>query len=210
MRRPRDNQRSRVYAWERRAVFNATGRSIESPDWQTLGEVEAWLVPIWRAERGRVGLAHQPAPELARNLWGMQRATATHSHTLKLPKWSRSKWIVLHEAAHRLTPTDEAHGGRFVGVLIGLAARHAGHDAERLMRLADEFGVRYHVRSIGAVPTSSLADRLAALAPVHEVEAAIELGLTWRQVRGAVLASRGALRMRGRTVIGCQTDQAAA
>jgi putative metallohydrolase (TIGR04338 family) len=149
--RPRDNQRSRCYAWER-AVVAAFGARFYQPDFATLEECEAFMNPIWRKERGRVGLAHQRAPELARNLWGQQRATASSNHVLKLPKWARSRWVILHEMAHRLTPADEAHGPRFVGVLIGLVCRWIGYDARRLMATADEMGLRYHTRSIGVVP----------------------------------------------------------
>ena len=46
-----------------------------------------------------------------------------------------------------------------------------------------------------------LAEQLFFLAPIAEVEAGIQLGITWRQVRGLVLRSRGVLRMRGHTVV---------
>ena len=199
MARNRDNQRSRVYAWERKA----TKWFADRPLMKSLEEVEEWMRPIWRAERGRVGLAKYRVPELSRNLWGQRSASAGHDHVLKLPKWARNPWVVLHEMAHRLTPNDEPHGPRFVGVLIGLVARHDGRDANWLMELADEMGVHYHVRSIGCVPIIKTADRILARKdlPIHEVELAIEEGLHWKQIRGAVLSSGGALRMRGRMVV---------
>lgn len=196
MSRGRDNQRSACYAWERRAV-NEFGRKFYLPDFATLDECDAFMRPIWRKERGRVGLAKQRAPELSRNLWGQRRATAGADHVIKLPLWARSRWVILHEMAHRLTPHDEAHGPRFVGVLIGLACRWLDYDANELMALADEMGVKYHVRAIGVVPVHGAAwhveRALREQGPMSEMDIACWLSLgravpiTVKQVRGAVL-----------------------
>lgn len=154
---------------------------------ESLEECESFMRPIWRAERGRVGLAKHPCPTLSRNLWGQHRATANYAGTeIKLPKWARNDWVILHEMAHCLTPGDR-HGPRFVGVLIGLLARHAGVDAYESMARADEMGVKYHVRAIGVVPVRSSAERLAAILPCTVMEAAFELDCTWRQVHGYAL-----------------------
>lgn len=194
----RDNQRSKVYQWERAAVKQITNASFYLPDFETLEECEAFMNPIWRAERGRVGLARQQAPELSRNLWGQRRATAGHNHVIKLPKWARSRWVILHEMAHRLTPQDEAHGPRFVGVLIGLVCRHLDFDATRLMALADEMGVKYHVRSIGSVPVHGPAWHVERVIVKHGPLTAMDIAchasilegasLTLAQVRGGALA----------------------
>lgn len=197
--RGRDNQRSRVYEWERIAVRDVLGRCIYTHEFDSLDECEAFLSPVWKAERGRVGLAKVRAPALSRNLWGKRRASASSDHVLKLPKWARSRWVILHEAAHRLTPRDEAHGPRFVGVLIGLAARWIdGADADRLMRLADEHGVKYHVRSVGVVPVHTPAMHVERVlrkeGPATAMDLACHLSLidgvqiTQKQVRGAALA----------------------
>ncbi|MFN7570712.1 MAG: hypothetical protein ACK5TK_04525 [Betaproteobacteria bacterium] len=190
----RDSQRSRVYDWERTAVRQCLRRSIYAPDpeFADLEAIEVWLAPIWRAERGRLGRARVPAPALARKLWGQRRATAGWDHVLKLPRWARSPWVVLHELAHRLTPHDEAHGPRFVGVLIGLACRHIeGLHAETLMALADDMRVRYYLRSIGKVPVITLPQRVEQVlrdqGPLPEMFIASELDLSYRQVRGAAL-----------------------
>jgi hypothetical protein len=185
--RPRDNQRSRVYAFEGRI------QAHEAPlAWETVGEVAAWLKPIWRAERGRYGRAKVPMPDVVPASWGQRSALAMPDHRLKLPRWARVPAVVLHEAAHRLTPRDEAHGPRFVGVLIGLLCRHAGHDANELMALADEMGVRYHVRSIGVVPVIGTAERIRraifAEGPMTEMDIACWLDLSYLQARGGALA----------------------
>ena len=200
MRRSRDNQRSRVYAWER-ACTNDHKDGIR---YKTLEEVEQWMNPIWRAERGRVGLAKKAAPTLSRKLWGVRGGTAsTAAHEIKLSKWARSPWVILHEMTHLLTPRDEAHGPRFVGVLIGLLARHCGQDANELMALADEMSVKYHVRAIGTVPVTTLPERLAKLLPVHYMEAAVELDVPYRSIYGAALPliRHGRARWRGKTLV---------
>lgn len=198
-RRKRDNQQSLVYRWEARI-----NPGHYRPTMTTIEEVAQWAKPIWRAERGRVGLAKQQAPDFVPASWG-QRAALSHDreHKISLPRWARSEHVVLHEMAHRLTPHDEAHGPRFVGVLIGLLARHAGLDCDEMMAAADEMGVKYHVRSIGAVPVIPLHVKLAKVIPATDTAAAIELGVHWRQVRGAAfhLIREGEARWyRGRLV----------
>ncbi|WP_137917186.1 hypothetical protein [Hydrogenophaga sp. 2FB] len=193
--RPRDNQRSKVYAWERlasktlvRMLNGERGvRRLDVPEFDTLDQCQAFLNPIWSAERGRYGRARVPAPEIARPNRGQRSALAHDDHRITLPRWSRGRWVVLHEAAHRLGPVDEAHGPRFVGILIGLLVRHAGYDANELMALADEMNVNYHVRSIGLVPIETMSQKLARLLPTTEMDAAFELDVSWRQVRGASL-----------------------
>ncbi len=200
MTRKRDTQRSRVYAWEALAVQQCTGRSIHDPDFKTLDECIAFADPIWRRERGRLGLAGKAAPPIERPSWGQTSALAHASHRITLPRWARSRWVILHELAHRLTPdrsTDAGHGPRFVGCLIGLASRWIGYDASLLMRLADEAGVKYHVRTIGIVPVRGLAwhvERLLrAEKPMTAMRMAMHLALAdgvivnYKQVSGAAL-----------------------
>lgn len=191
----RDQQRSRVYAWEKAASAKLT-RMMDGQvgvhrhhdsEFETIAQCSDFLAPIWVSERGRYRRARVPMPTIERPSWGQRRALAHWDHRITLPKWARNRWVILHEAAHRLTPGDEAHGPRFVGVLIGLLARHGGYDANELMATADEAGVKYHVRSIGSVPVLSLPERLHRLLPVQEMDAAFELDVSWRQVRGASL-----------------------
>lgn len=199
-RRTRDSQRSAVYAWER-----ASFPRMEPM--RTVEEVEEYLRPIWRSERGRYGLAKRAIPNVHHGHWGQRSALAyVGGNTISLPRWARTPVVILHELAHLLVDGNRrggAHGPRFVGVFIGLAARHLGLDAEALMASADERGVRYDVRSIGAVPRVRLADRLADVLPATPIEAAVALGVSYRQVHGAALRLVGAGRAgwsRGRLV----------
>lgn len=205
MSRGRDNQRSRVYAFERAATNGGVYRSA----WESLDECERFLRPIWRAERGRLGRAKVDMPSIVRPHRG-QRSAIAHSYEFKitLPKWARNPWVVLHEAAHHLTPRDEAHGPRFFGVLIGLVARHDGRDAAELMALADEMGVKYHVRSIGVVPIRGVLWQLDRVLrehePMTEMELACWLDVSYLQVRGAAMGlvrRRIARWLRGKLVV---------
>lgn len=197
MRRPRDTQRSRVYAWEREACAALMGRSEFEPEFKTLEECQAYADPIWRKERGRVGLAGQVAPSIERPNMGQRRALAHADHRITLPRWARNRWVILHEMAHRLTPRDEGHGPRFVGVLIGLLARWCDLDATELMRMAEESGVKFYVRSIGSVPVHGpvwhVTRALRTERPMSAMDLACWLSvgtdvlITPAQVRGAAM-----------------------
>lgn len=206
MLRPRDNQRSRVYAWERACIEKLAHSDLGVPDFATLEECASFADPIWVKERGRVGLARQEAPSIERPHRGQRRGYAHADHRITLPKWTRSRWYILHELAHRLTPHDEAHGPRFVGVLIGLVSRWLEYDTQQLMALADEMGVRYFVRSVGVVPVRGPAWHVERAVRMHGPMTLIDLSchlslaegqdLTPPQVRGAALHLIKACRAR--------------
>lgn len=196
--RGRDNQRSKVYAWERAAVREITGRGIGVPEFQSLEQCREWAAPIWKKERGRVGLAKARAPSIERPAWGQRRALAHDDHRITLPRWARNRWVILHEVAHRLTPHDQAHGPRFVGVLIGLVCRWLELDVKQLMQMAEERGVKYYLRSIGVVPVCGTAWHVArvldrASTPMTPMAIACELSIghgvdvRFKQVCGAAV-----------------------
>jgi hypothetical protein len=185
----RDVQRSRVYAWERkvfdRAIWTAT---------MTLEELESFVKTVWRSERGRMGQAKREHPMVASrrgssasafsNAWGRSRMEfGTHCH---------NRIVALHEISHCLTPRDQSHGPRFVGVLIGLYCRHLDMNANELMALADEMGVNYHIRSIGVVPVFGTArlveEAVRKEGAMSEMDIACWLNLSYLQVRGAALS----------------------
>jgi putative metallohydrolase (TIGR04338 family) len=196
---PRDTQRSRVYEWERRGAA-LERRDFYAPKWESLADVITWVKPIWRSERGRYGRAGAGMPAIERPAWGQRRALAyTSERRITLPRWARSPWVMLHELAHTLiSARDIPHGPRFMGVLIGLVCRHLEYDATELMRIADEAGVKYDVRSIGTVPVRGVQWRaqkaLEVEGPMSPMDLACWLSLgsyhepvTARQVRGAML-----------------------
>ena len=89
-RNKRDNQRSKVYAWERMALRELGNRSIL--DWRpTIILSGASLECPLRRSNDRPG------------------GREAHSHTrITLPRWAHSRWVILHELAHRLAPRVRA------------------------------------------------------------------------------------------------------
>jgi hypothetical protein len=197
---PRDRQRSKVYSWEKKC----NGQSMLKGT-MTMEEVEQFTARVWRAERGRYGRAKVPVPTIGDGRRRGRAGAGVERHIIKMPKWTRNHWQVLHELAHLLTPNAEAHGGRFVGVLIGLAARWLDANTDFLLAEADAMGVRVHRTSIGAVPAKTLAEKMLRFLPGSPTEIAsamnVELGLdvTFRQIQGASigLVRRGLARWRG-------------
>jgi len=49
---------------------------------------------------------------------------------IKLPRWARTRTIVLHECAHGMS--DDGHGPRFMRAYVRLLCRFDGHDATTL------------------------------------------------------------------------------
>lgn len=190
MKTPRDRQRQRVYDWE------TTQRRPPAPiPLMPMTAIQALAARIWLAERARYGHGRTPPPIVRAGRSTQNRAFAYwEHHAISVPFWSRRPWTVCHEIAHLLCPYEEPHGPRFVGVLIGLLARHHGRDAAALLASARAAGLRVSAQSIGAVPTTAppaapppIAEQLLALAPISDMDAACELGLHWRQVRGHAL-----------------------
>lgn len=198
MPRFRDQQRSRLYAWERdmatkaaRAVEGELVRSkslfVPDDELHDLASCQAYVDRVWKAERARYGQGRRQPPVVVRPSWGQRRAIAHAYHQISLPRTVRNRWMILHEVAHRLTPDDEPHGPRFLGVLIGLLHRHAGYDADELLASAQEARLRVKPQSLGPVLERSLSVRLLDVLPATDIDAALELGVHWRQVRGAAM-----------------------
>lgn len=142
--RPRDSQRSRVYAWDKAVNGGSTEGSLE------IEEIEALVKRIWRAERGRYGHAAAAIPAVHDGRGRRRPGSSRTRHAILLPRWCRSEWMVAHELAHLLdTRANAAHGPRFVGILMGIASRHLGRDLNELQARADELGVKYFTRAVG-------------------------------------------------------------
>lgn len=216
--RPRDRQRSRVYAWERSCVRLARRRPAQpAPNLADLQALQLWLDPIWRSERARYGLPGAPSPRVVRPHRGQRRALAyPQTHVMSFPVWARTPWNVLHEVTHLLVPNAEAHGPRFVGVLIGLLTRHAEQDPDELLASAEAHGVKVDQRSIGARPRparvgATPAEQLLQHLPGTDIELALQMDLHWRQVRGIALrlTRQGLARWRGQQLVRLRSTQGA-
>ncbi len=161
MRKTRDSQRSKVYAWERAipgyqegkweavpvrkyclpdgstSVFST--RRCRIADEMSLDDCTALITKVWKAYHPAARYVPKVTPgHLAR------RATGSRER-ISLPRWSRQSTIVLHETAHSLQPPirwveADAPDEHLVAV--------AWHGPE-FMRLFIELLVRYHAPARG-------------------------------------------------------------
>ncbi|HMR30350.1 MAG TPA: hypothetical protein PKA13_00740 [Geminicoccaceae bacterium] len=117
--RQRDFQRSRVYRWEGEHVL-PHDREVLSLD-QCTRLVEAAY--RW-AEADLAATAGWRPPTV---LDGRGRRHACGSRqVIKLPRWARTRPVVLHECAHGMA--DDQHGPRFVARYVELLERFLGLD----------------------------------------------------------------------------------
>lgn len=122
--KPRDFQRARVYRWEAAHVFPHAGEPM------SLAACRALVEEVF-------GWAGRPAPVVTD---GRGRRHACGSpDAIKLPRWSRTRAIVLHECAHGLAP--DMHGPAFVAVYVALLERFAGLDTGELHATLASAGV---------------------------------------------------------------------
>ncbi len=148
MKPPRDSQRARLYAAER-VAFEAEYRVLRL---ETLPAVRAFLDGVLADSRFRAVYGHFSSVRL-KDGRGTRHAYAAYDQETRavlfsLPRWSRTRPIVLHELAHvaslhrhgRIAP----HGPEFAAVYIELVERHLGRIAAlRLKRLFRVHRVRF-------------------------------------------------------------------
>ena len=113
--KPRDFQRTRVYRWEAAHVLPHAAEPLTLEACRTLvAAVFHW--------------AGRPAPVVTD---GRGRRHACGSpEAIKLPRWARTRAIVLHECAHGLA--RDMHGPEFVAIYVLLLERFAGLDQDAL------------------------------------------------------------------------------
>lgn len=72
---------------------------------------------------------------------GRGRKTACGGYGyIKLPKWSRQRWVIVHETAHTLTP--DSHGPQFARCYLDLVYRYLGEiEGDALKTAFAECGV---------------------------------------------------------------------
>lgn len=135
----RDHQRSKVYAAEDK-IFEKV------PEFTTMDECNAFVDSLknsehWKRFNGynRIKL-HCGA--------GNRSATwCFRTKTIKLPLWSRSRWVMCHELAHALKDATNgckspAHGSAFCRHYVELVRHNiSNEDAERLERSFIDDGV---------------------------------------------------------------------
>jgi len=138
-RRPRDNQRKRVYDSE-----NALGKTTCGGRLESVSEIEDFVNKIVRSRwmntiARKNGNYYVHSVEIkdgrgTRNGFAYRYALSGHA-VLNLPRWSRSKLVVLHEFAHTLTPDRyAAHGPEFCANYLDLVKRWIDKDTHAALK----------------------------------------------------------------------------
>lgn len=140
---PRDRQRQRMYDWER-DLWKAV-----SPEPEALDQLRGFLLWVWSLEARRYYRSAVPPPAIGDGRSRRSAAAIYSRHEIALPRWARNRIVLLHEIAHFFDQRNEPHGPEFVGILIGLMARHDNWDWRSLVRSARSWGLRVDVRLVG-------------------------------------------------------------
>lgn len=141
--RPRDSRRKRLYDAERAAFPEFYGPPLPLP------EVRRWVARIersrwWTGRFGRTTLEVLDGRGRRKaGGWSGWRPGIT------LPRWSRTRPIVLHEIAHAVQPPGTAaHGPEFCRLYLDLVGRWIGPEAAATLRQSmRQGGVRVSTRA---------------------------------------------------------------
>lgn len=141
MSKPRDSQRSKLYAAEREAFPEMD----TTPEYTTNDECKAYVDKVL----GRaVVKRHYPrlverGVEVRRPNMGQRRALAhaglswDGQYVISLPRWARSRTVILHELAHQATRFQgAAHGWQFAAAYLKLVRTMLGVEAEAKLKAA--------------------------------------------------------------------------
>lgn len=122
----RDSQRRKVYNAERIAFNGGIEERHATPDYRTVAEVQAYVDHVtasgpWKA----LGFSHlglfESLPLTVKDGRGSRRGAAdAFGNTIRMPRFSRLKWYIMHELAHIATSyihdftydaADDEYGG---------------------------------------------------------------------------------------------------
>lgn len=164
----RDTQRKKLYDAERMAF----GLDAPKLSMDECGEV---VKSVFISKR--VKEAYDPfwaRPPVIDDGRGCRRA-ASYGGRISLPRWSRMKWVVLHEMAHEVRSfrrkdrwvAEAAHGWQFASTYLDLVMWFMGREAHDKLKAAfKEKRVRYNkprkARFVSAEERAMLRERLAA------------------------------------------------
>ena len=124
----RDNQRARVYKWEKDQVF-----PMFMDQKLTMAEMETFVKLVWFDKYGQ----HSMPPEVKDGRG--RRNAGGNRMMITMPLWSRNKAIVLHELAHSMT--NDRHGPKFVAAYVTMLVKWLGFDRESLLRGLKDYNV---------------------------------------------------------------------
>lgn len=127
-----DFQRSRVYRWEAGHVLDKDSTPL------ALDECRRLVETAYRWAEGPA--CRQPgwAPPEVTDGRGRRHACGSRA-VIKLPRWARTRPVVLHECAHGLAP--DKHGPRFMAVYLALLETFANLPRQSLEASLAEAGI---------------------------------------------------------------------
>lgn len=137
--KPRDSQRSKLYAAERRAFAS------DEPMPEMSVETMQALIDKWASSK----VMQRRYPRARRRCVVRAGRGASYVplyYAITMPRWGRSRrWVLVHEYAHHLAPTDvAAHGWQFCEAYLYLVRVVIGKQAEERLKAEFKAGkVRY-------------------------------------------------------------------
>ena len=143
--KPRDGQRQRLYDAQRLAGFYDTGEVMTIKEAQKfVNQVLSHQKTKKLFEQYRFQFSTFPSKILVEAGNGNHATIRSRNwetvRLIRLNKFGRNKFIVLHEIAHHITWGRESHGAEFADVLLQFTTRYLGKpDADRL---ANAFNVK--------------------------------------------------------------------
>ena len=144
----RDQQRSKVYAAKRAAFPD------RNPD-MTLAQVESYVAEVWRSDLVAKILGpmreRQREPDVSDGRG--RRSAASFGGRIAIPRWGRTKSVILHELAHELTWERPAHGPKFCENFLALVERFMGYEAR------DRLGAEMLKRRVKTRPAKKAVKR---------------------------------------------------
>lgn len=141
-RRPRDAQRSKVYAAERDCDTWSAKKEMEFPEAREYAQrcVEAYYI-AYPNER--------PQRFMGRSLKVTSRgnrrvAASARNDEIFLPSWAWNTHVIIHEVSHSIAGQDAQHSWRFCQVFLRLYEIMRGkEDTDKLRLSFAKYGVRY-------------------------------------------------------------------
>ncbi len=135
--RLRDTQRQKLYDWENAQFNNGGSKNVGDAPHMEMDEIKKLVTRVARD----YGLSHRKVG--VGDGRGRRRACySPGTREIKLPRWSRRRYIVLHELAHWIEYVMQPgrcawHGREFVGIFMELLRRYDGRDLSDMVATAN-------------------------------------------------------------------------
>jgi hypothetical protein len=146
--KPRDSQKQRLYDAQRLAGFYDTGEVM------TIKEAQKFVTQVLSHQRTkklhekyRFQFSNYPSKIVVESGSGNHATIRNRNwetvRLIRLNKFGRNKFIILHEIAHHITWGRESHGAEFADVLLQFTTRYLGKpDADKLANAFNQKRVR--------------------------------------------------------------------